>query len=132
MTNTISNIVESINSRTLAKRRIEQAHQRITKAREAIMLDEELITALQARHDALPVEAGSLTASVGDTVTYKTGRVGNVREESGVVHLVDGAKYKVLVGEGFSQEFKIVFAGQITAVAPAPAAAAADELGLTA
>lgn len=131
-TTIIANIIDSINSRTMAKRRIEQAHQRIIKARESVKLDEELITALQARHDALPVEAGSLTASVGETIAFKTGRAGNVREETGVVHLVDGAKYKVLVGEGFSQEFKIVFAGQITAVAPATAAAAADELGLNA
>lgn len=124
MTTTIATIIASIASRTLANRRIEQAKARITKASEAIKLDEELIAALQAYHDTLPVEAGSLTAAVGQTITFKTGRADSVREETGVVQLVDGAKYKVLVGEGFSQEFKTIFAGQITAIVPA------DDLGL--
>ena len=131
---TIATIIASISSRTLANRRIEQAKSRITKASEAIKLDEELIAALQAHHDTLPVEAGSLTAKPGDTVTFKTGRAESVREEKGVVQLVDGAKYKVLVGEGFSADFKIIFGGQITAVEPAVSedstAIDGDDLGL--
>ena len=130
-TNTIASIIAAVTSRTLANRRIEQAKARITKASEAVKLDEELIAALQAHHDTLPVEAGSLTAKPGDTVTFKTGRAESVREEKGVVQLVDGAKYKVLVGEGFSADFKIIFGGQITAVED-KAEEQADTLGLDA
>lgn len=126
MSTSIATIISAIASRTLATRRIEQAEARINKANEAIKLDQELIEALKAHRETLPVEAGSLTAEAGQTITFKTGRAESVREETGVVQLVDGAKYKVLVGEGFAQEFKTIFAGQITKVH------AADDLGLSA
>uniref|UniRef100_A0A7M2QN33 Uncharacterized protein n=1 Tax=feces metagenome TaxID=1861841 RepID=A0A7M2QN33_9ZZZZ len=127
--NSIASVIAAVASRTLANRRIEQAKARIAKADEAIKFDQELIAALQAHHDTLPVEAGSLTAVAGQTIKFKTGRAESVREETGVVQLVDGAKYKVLVGTGFDQEFKTIFAGQITEVTPLPAA---DDLGLDA
>lgn len=41
-----------------------------------------------------------------------------------VVRAVDGAKYRVLIGEGFNQEFKTVFAGSVIEVRQA------DDLGL--
>lgn len=128
MTISINETIATIKSRTLADRRIAQAESRIAKAQEAIKLDGELIEAINALRETLPVEAGSLTAHVGDKITFKTGRADSTREEAGVVQLVDGVKYKVLVGEGFAQEFKTIFGGQITAVEPA--VQDADDLGL--
>lgn len=129
----INTIIAAVSSRTLGNRRLEQAKARIAKANEAIKLDEELIVALAAHIETLPVEAGSLTAEPGDTVAFKTGRGETVRTETGVVQIVDGAKYKVLVGEGFSQEFKVIFAGQIESVTKATSEnETADALGLDA
>lgn len=119
MTISINETIAAIKSRTLADRRIAQAESRITKAQEAIKLDGELIEAIKALRETLPVEAGSLTAVAGDKITFKTGRADSTREETGTVQLVDGVKYKVLVGEGFNQEFKTIFGGQITSVEPA-------------
>lgn len=116
MTISINETIASIKSRTLADRRIAQAEARIAKAIENNKLGAGLIEAIKAHRETLPVEAGSLTAVAGDNITFKTGRADSTREERGVVQLVDGVKYKVLVGEGFNQEFKTIFGGQITAV----------------
>ena len=134
MSNSINETIATIKSRTLADRRIAQAEARIAKAIENNKLDADLIEAIKAHRETLPIEAGSLTAVAGDKITFKTGRAESTREERGVVQLVDGVKYKVLVGEGFNQEFKTIFGGQITSVEPAAtedsAAIDADELGL--
>lgn len=126
--------VAALGSRTLVKRRIEQAKARVAKAEAALAAEDRLIDLLNKRFEELPVEAGSLTANVGDKVTFKTGRTDSVRSETGVVQLVDGNKYKVLVGEGFDQTFKTIFAGQIVevegAVSEDATAIDGDELGL--
>lgn len=117
----INETIASIKSRTLAARRIVQAQARVNAAQEAVAFGTELIAALQALHDTLPVEPGSLTANVNDTVSFILSHGDNRRQGTGVVVAVDGKRYRVLVGEGFSQEFKTVFAGQVLTV-EAPAA----------
>ena len=120
----IANTIASIASRTLANRRIEQAKARLMKAQEQASFEVELIAALEAHVQTLPEEATGIRAEIGDTITFNFGRTPNVRQEQGVVQAVDGSRYRVLVGTGMNQEFKTVFAGQVTEVAKA------DALGL--
>ena len=121
---TIATIIASIASRTLANRRIEQAKARLMKAHEQASFEGELIAALEAHVQTLPEEAAGIRAEIGDTITFNFGRTPNVRQEQGIVQAVDGSRYRVLVGTGMNQEFKTVFAGQVTEVAKA------DALGL--
>ena len=121
---TIANIIASIATRTLANRRIEQAKARLIKAQEQASFEGELIAALEAHVQTLPEEATGIRTEVGDTVMFNFGRTPNVRQEQGIVQAVDSNRYRVLVGTGMNQEFKTVFAGQITEVAKA------DALGL--
>ena len=53
---------------------------------------------------------------MGDTVVFKLGREDRVRQVEGTVQAVEGAKYRVLIGTGFNQEFKTVFAGSVIEV----------------
>ena len=121
---TIATIIASIASLPLANRRIEQAKARLIKAEEAARFEVELIAALEAHVQTLPEDASSVRAEIGDTVTFNFGRTPNVRQEQGIVQAVDSNRYRVLVGTGMNQEFKTVFAGQVTEVMKA------DELGL--
>ena len=121
---TIATTIAAINTRALCNRRIEQAKARLANAEEAIHFERELIAALEAHIHTLPEEAASVRANVGDTVVFKLGHGDNTRQVEGVVRAVDGAKYRVLIGEGFNQEFKTVFAGSVIEVRQA------DELGL--
>ena len=120
----ISNIIATIATRTLANRRIEQAKARLIKAQEQASFEVELIAALEAHVQTLPEEATGIRAELGDTVTFNFGRTPHVRQEQGIVQAVDGNRYRVMVGTGMNQEFKTVFAGQVTEVANA------DALGL--
>ena len=120
----IANTIASITTRTNGNRRIEQAKARLIKAEEAARFEVELIAALEAHVQTLPEEASNVRAEVGDTVTFNFGRTPHVRQEQGIVQAVDGNRYRVLVGTGMNQEFKTVFAGQVTEVAKA------DALGL--
>ena len=120
----ISNIIATIATRTLANRRIEQAKARLIKAQEQASFEVELIAALEAHVQTLPEEATGIRAELGDTVTFNFGRTPHVRQEQGIVQAVDGNRYRVMVGTGMNQEFKTVFAGQVTEVAKA------DALGL--
>lgn len=113
---TIANIIASIASRTLANRRIEQAKARLIKAQEQASFEGELIAALEAHVQAMPEDASGIRAEVGDIVTFNFGRTPHVRQEQGTVQAVDGNRYRVLVGTGMNQEFKTVFAGQVTEV----------------
>lgn len=122
---TIANIIASIATRTLANRRIEQAKARLIKAQEAASFEWQLIVALEEHVQTLPEETTGIRAEVGDTVKFNFGRAPHVRQELlGIVQAVDGSRYRVLVGTGMNQEFKTVFAGQVTEVVKA------DELGL--
>lgn len=120
----IAETIAAINTRTMGSRRIEQAKARLASAEEALQFERELIAALEAHVQTLPEEASTVRANVGDTVVFKLGREDRVRQVEGTVQAVDGAKYRVLIGEGFNQEFKTVFAGSVIEVRQA------DELGL--
>ena len=121
----IANIIATIVTRTLANRRIEQAKARLIKAQEQASFEGELIAALEAHVQTLPEESTGIRAEVGDTVTFNFGRTPHVRQEQGIIQAVDGSRYRVLVGTGMNQEFKTVFAGQVTEVR-----VPADALGL--
>ena len=120
----IAETIAAINTRTMGNRRIEQAKARLASAEEALQFERELIAALEAHVQTLPEEASTVRAEIGDTITFNFGRTPNVRQEQGIVQAVDSNRYRVLVGTGMNQEFKTVFAGQVTDVVKA------GELGL--
>lgn len=102
------------------------AEARVAKAQAAIEADQKFIDGVRALLPQLPVGQPSgakiLLVKEGDTITFtRRTKEGAVSVVGKVVGIIEGGRYRTLVGEGVNSDFVNVFPGTVTAVAGAAA-----------